>query len=89
MKKHQRGHIEAEYAPWQPLKRIRQWIRQWLCSSHRFDLADMKLRDAEGIVRCRCYKCGGVFAAEYGLGLPGAFDRNTTAGVAPNEGKPL
>lgn len=55
-------------------------IKQWLCS-HRFDLADMQPRDARGIVRCRCYKCGGMFAAEYGLALPGVFDRNTPAGV--------
>jgi hypothetical protein len=53
-------------------------IKQWLCS-HRFDLAHMQTRDEHGIVRCRCYKCGGMFAAEYGLALPGVFDRNSSS----------
>jgi hypothetical protein len=54
----------------------------WLCSrkcEHRYDLADLSKRDERGIVHCQCYKCGAVHFAEYGLALPGIFDRNSTA----------
>lgn len=63
-------------------------IKQWLCS-HRYDLTDLTRRDAAGLVRCRCYKCGAVHAADCGLHLPGVFDRNRNAGVrVPAEGQP-
>lgn len=57
-----------------------KWFKpqQWFCQ-HRFDLADLSKRDAEGLVHCPCYKCGKELSAEYGLGLPGCFDRNTTS----------
>lgn len=51
-------------------------IKQWLCD-HRYDLADLSKRDARGMVECTCYKCGKVDCAEYGLALPGIFDRNS------------
>jgi hypothetical protein len=60
-------------------------IKQWLCS-HRYDLADLSKRDAAGLVRCRCYKCGAVHVADCGLHLPGAFDRNSNAGVTTVDG---
>lgn len=52
------------------------WIRRALCS-HRYDLADLSARDKDGMVSCRCYKCGAVHRADYGLALPGVFDRNS------------
>jgi hypothetical protein len=36
----------------------------------------MQTRDTDGIVRCRCYKCDAIHAADCGLHLPGVFDRN-------------
>jgi hypothetical protein len=53
--------------------------QEWTCE-HRHDLADMSDRDANGLVHCRCYKCDKLFSAEYGLALPGIFDRNSNAG---------
>jgi hypothetical protein len=51
-------------------------LKQWLCT-HRYDLADLQSRDADGMVSCACYKCGKVDRADCGLHLPGTFDRNT------------
>lgn len=53
-------------------------FKQWLCS-HRYDLADLRPRDAGGMVSCACRKCGKVNRADCGLHLPGYFDRNTTS----------
>jgi hypothetical protein len=52
-------------------------LKQWFCA-HRFDLADLSRRDANGKVRCACRLCGKVCEATHGLALPGLFDRNTT-----------
>ena len=52
-------------------------IKQWLCL-HRYDLADLSARDARGKVQCACRLCGKVNEADYGLALPGLFDRNST-----------
>lgn len=62
-------------------------LKQWLCS-HRYDLKDLQPRDSAGLVHCRCYKCGGIFTAEYGLALPGVFDRNSApvSGVQASDG---
>jgi hypothetical protein len=51
-------------------------IRQWWCS-HRYDLADLKPRGADGMVSCRCYRCQAVHTADRGLHLPGVLDRNS------------
>ncbi len=39
---------------------------------HEFDyMNNMTSRDSEGMVSCRCDKCGEVLKAECGLDLPG------------------
>lgn len=45
------------------------------CSHEVYYDTDMQPRDAEGIVRCPCYKCGKMLAAEYGLNLPAKLCR--------------
>jgi hypothetical protein len=47
-------------------------IKQWLCK-HGLYLEDMQFRDAAGVVRCPCFKCGKVLEAECGISLPGEW----------------
>lgn len=56
-------------------------LRRFGECEHRYDLADIQPRGHGGIMSCRCYKCGAIHFAEYGLALPGTFDRNSNAGV--------
>lgn len=55
------------------LQHIRRRVRQRYCR-HRFYLDDLH-RVADNLVRCPCHRCGKVCSVEYGLLLPGSFDR--------------
>lgn len=53
------------------LNRIPKAISAKDCKSgHLFDyFSEMKSRDDQGIVRCRCARCGRIFSADCGLSL--------------------
>lgn len=73
MKKHQRGHIEADYEPWRPLTRL----KQWLCS-HRVAWTDVRRVSAER-VECPCLRCGKVLSAAYGVALNATWQQPSPA----------
>jgi hypothetical protein len=56
------------------ISRAMKKLRQRFCD-HEFFLDDIQLRDIEGIVRCKCWKCGKLLQADYGLALKGHWVR--------------
>jgi hypothetical protein len=54
------------------MSRLLAVVRQWLCD-HEMYLDDLTPRDAAGMVRCPCHKCGKVLSAECGIALPGRW----------------
>lgn len=56
-------------------KRLLARWRQENCSHAIYYDTDMQPRDAKGIVRCPCYKCGKMLEADCGLDLGAQLQR--------------
>lgn len=53
------------------LQRIRRALCSHRCHLYRFDGLPNIHRASDGMVEARCYKCGAILRADYGLALPG------------------